>query len=105
MRSFILAAAGILLLGFTAQAQQNNPFPAGVGRDTIAAACTQCHRAGPIVQLRMGEAGWRRQLYNMMLRGAQIKPDEIDDVVKYLATNFGPGGAGPRPGADAGEIA
>jgi mono/diheme cytochrome c family protein len=90
MRRFILAAACILL-SFTAQAQQSNPFPAGAGRDTIAVACIQCHRAGPITQLRMGEAGWRRQVYNMVLRGAQIGPDEIDDVVKYLATNFGPG--------------
>jgi mono/diheme cytochrome c family protein len=94
MRRFILAGAGVLasiLLGLTAQAQQSNPFPAGTGRDIIAVACTQCHRAGPITQLRMGEAGWRRQVYNMVLRGAQIGPDEIDDVVKYLATNFGPG--------------
>jgi mono/diheme cytochrome c family protein len=103
MRRFILAAAGILAgvcFGFSgapAQAQQSNPFPAGAGRDTIAVACTQCHRAGPITQLRMGEEGWRRQVYNMMLRGAQIKPDEIDDVVKYLATSFGPGVPVPGP--------
>jgi mono/diheme cytochrome c family protein len=101
MRRFILAAAGIFLLAFTAEAQQSNPFPAGVGRDIIATACTQCHRAGPITQLRMGEAAWRRQVYNMVLRGAQIGPDEIDDVVKYLATNFGPGvpipGSAPAP--------
>ena len=91
MRRFILATASVLLLGSTAEAQQSNPFPAGASRDLIAVACTQCHRAGPITQLRMGEAGWRRQVYNMVLRGAQIGPDEIDDVVKYLATNFGPG--------------
>ena len=100
MRKFIPAAAGFFasaLLNFAAQAQQSNPFPAGEGRDTIAVACTQCHRAGPIVQLRMGEEGWRRQVYNMVLRGAQIRPDEIDDVVKYLATNFGPGVPVPGP--------
>jgi mono/diheme cytochrome c family protein len=91
MRRFILATASVLLLGSTAEAQQSNPFPAGASRDLIAVACTQCHRAGPITQLRMGEAGWRRQVYNMVLRGAQIGPDEMDDVVKYLATNFGPG--------------
>ena len=95
MRKFILPA--ILLLSFTAEAQQSDPFPAGTGRDTIAVACTQCHRAGPIVQLRMSEEGWRRQVYNMMLRGAQIRPDEIDDVVNYLATNFGPGVPFPGP--------
>jgi len=101
MRRFILAAASVLLLGFPSEAQQSNPFPAGESRDLIAVACTQCHRAGPITQLRMGEAGWRRQVYNMVLRGAQIGPDEIDDVVKYLATNFGPGvpvpGVTPAP--------
>jgi mono/diheme cytochrome c family protein len=90
MRRFILAAVSVLL-GSTAEAQQSSPFPAGASRDLIAVACTQCHRAGPITQLRMGEAGWRRQVYNMVLRGAQIGPDEMDDVVKYLATNFGPG--------------
>jgi mono/diheme cytochrome c family protein len=95
MRRFILAAACILL-NFSAEAQQTGPFPAGVGRDIIAVACTQCHRAGPITQLRMGEEAWRRQVYNMVLRGAQIGPDEIDDVVKYLTTNFGPGV--PTPG-------
>jgi mono/diheme cytochrome c family protein len=95
MRRLILPA--ILLLGFSAEAQQSTPFPAGTGRDTIAVACTQCHRAGPIVQLRMGEDGWRRQVYNMILRGAQIRPDEIEDVVNYLATNFGPGVPIPGP--------
>jgi hypothetical protein len=39
----------------------------------------------------MGEAAWRQRVYNMILRGAQIGPSDIDDVVKYLATNFGPG--------------
>src|ERR1700753_382583 len=96
MRSFILAAAGVLL-GSVAAAQQSNPFPPGPGRDIVATACTQCHRAGPIIQLRMGEAGWRRQVYNMVLRGAQIGPDDMDDAVRYLATNFGPGA--PIPGS------
>jgi mono/diheme cytochrome c family protein len=110
MRRFILAVASILL-SFSAEAQQSSPFPEGAGRDIIAAACTQCHQARPITQLRMGEAGWRRQVYNMVLRGAQIGPNEIDDAVKYLATNFGPGVPIPglatppvtlpdRPGAD-----
>ena len=101
MRRVILAAASVLLLGSLAAAQQSNPFPPGASRDIVAVACTQCHRAGPITQLRMGEAGWRRQVYNMVLRGAQIGPDDIDDVVKYLATNFGPGvpvpGVTPAP--------
>ena len=105
MRSVFLTSASILtsiFLNFGAEAQQTSPFPPGAGRDIIAVACTQCHRAGPITQLRMGEAGWRRQVYNMVLRGAQIGPDEIDDVVKYLTTNFGPGV--PVPGLAAAPV-
>jgi mono/diheme cytochrome c family protein len=100
MRRFILTAA-VILLGFAAEAQQTGPFPDGTGRDIVAGACTQCHQAGPITQLRMGEAAWRQRVYNMILRGAQIGPGEIDDVVKYLATNFGPGVPIPAPATPA----
>ena len=34
---------------------------------------------------------WRLQVYDMIERGAQVTPSEIDAAVKYLATNFGPG--------------
>ena len=33
----------------------------------------------------------------MVLRGAQVQPAEIDQVVTYLATNFGPGVNVPPP--------
>jgi mono/diheme cytochrome c family protein len=39
----------------------------------------------------MNEAGWRNQIYDMVLRGAQIGPNDIDAATKYLATSFGPG--------------
>ena len=73
------------------KAQPASPFPDGPGQQVVAVACTQCHQAGPIVQLRMSEQGWRRQIYNMVLRGAQIGPDDIDVASSYLAAKFGPG--------------
>jgi cytochrome c5 len=39
---------------------------------------------------RDGPVGWKRHVYNMVLRGAQLTPREADTVISYLVTNFGP---------------
>jgi len=90
-------AAGALALGALApvialQAQQAaSLLPPGEGRDIVAVACVQCHAPSAFAQLREGPEGWRFQVYDMILRGAQVRPAEIDQVVGYLARNFGPG--------------
>lgn len=68
-----------------------DPFPPGPGHDIVAVACVQCHASALIQALRMNEAGWRRQTEIMIVRGAQIGPEEIDAVSSYLASAFGPG--------------
>jgi cytochrome c5 len=98
----ILAAAPLAIAGAGARAQQASPFPDGPGREIVAQACTQCHQAGPITQMRMNERGWRRQIYNMVLRGAQIGPGEIDAATAYLVAHFGPGV--PAPGQSNAEV-
>jgi cytochrome c5 len=88
---------GLLLLLAAAAAsssyaqQKTNPLPAGDGRDLVAVACSQCHYLGTIAKIRDGAAGWRTYVNNMVLRGAQLTPAEVDKVVNYLATNLGPG--------------
>src|SRR6202050_3246971 len=74
------------------RAQQNaNPLPAGEGRELVAVACSQCHYLGTIAKIRNGAAGWRIFVNNMVLRGAQLNPSEVDKVVDYLSRNLGPG--------------
>jgi mono/diheme cytochrome c family protein len=77
-------------LGFS-QAPQ---LPPGDGRDLVATACTQCHALRPIVMKRDGVGGWRATVEEMVIRGAQLLPEEAESVVRYLAANFGPG---PNP--------
>jgi cytochrome c5 len=72
-------------------AQAPNPLPAGDGRDIVSVACSQCHYLGTIAKIREGSAGWRMHVDNMVLRGAQLTPAEIDKVVDYLSLNLGPG--------------
>ena len=101
MRRLILASA-MMAAGSATQAQQANVFPDGPGRDIVSVACTQCHAPQPFTQLRMGENGWRKQVENMVLRGAMIAPSELDVVTKYLTTAYGPGV--PLPGTPSRKI-
>ncbi len=80
-----------------AAARPADPFPAGEGHDLVAVACTQCHLAAPIAALRMDEKGWRQQIQIMIVRGAQIGPNQIDQAAGYLASVFGPGVPLPYP--------
>jgi mono/diheme cytochrome c family protein len=92
MRRFAIAFTFLLVAASSSRAQQAaNPLPPGEGRDLIAVACSQCHYLGTIAKIRDGADGWRLYVSNMVLRGAQLTPTEVDTVVKYLAENLGPG--------------
>ena len=94
MRRLVLSAslAALVLAAATPVAAQTaSPWPAGDGRDLVAVACSQCHSLAPLTAVRDGPAGWKRHVYNMVLRGAQLTPREADTVIQYLITHFGPG--------------
>lgn len=104
MKSLVMGApvwAAVLwaALVFPAHAQQPaaNLLPPGDGRDVVAVACTQCHGPNVFAQLREGADAWRFQVYDMILRGAQVQPDDVDKVVGYLSASFGPGVNVPPP--------
>jgi mono/diheme cytochrome c family protein len=71
-----------------------NGLPPGDGMSLVAVACTQCHGLRTIMTLRDGPTGWKIFVDNMILRGAQLRPQEADTVIQYLSQHFGPG-AGP----------
>ena len=98
-RLSVLGALAALSLAATtpAHAQTAMTLPQGDGRDLVAVACSQCHTLNTILVGREGAAGWKRHVYNMVLRGAQLSPREADTVIQYLAANFGPGS--PQPAA------
>jgi cytochrome c5 len=91
--SLAMLALGIAIVAVAppGRAQQSNPLPEGDGRDLVAVACSQCHYLGTIAKIRDGRAGWRTYVNNMVLRGAQLTPAEVDKVVDYLSANLGPG--------------
>ncbi len=102
MRPLILCAGAVAAalagaLPVAAQQQQSPSLPPGDGRDVVAQACTLCHSLNTVLQLRQGAEGWRSIIDYMVLHGAQLTPQQADQAVEYLATNFGPGVDVPRP--------
>jgi cytochrome c5 len=89
---FLSALAALpLAIATPLYAQTTASLPQGDGRDLVATACSQCHTLSVIMAGRDGPVGWKRHVYNMVLRGAQLSPREADTVIGYLITNFGPG--------------
>jgi mono/diheme cytochrome c family protein len=85
------ALAVLTLAAGTPALAQPASLPQGEGRDVIATACSQCHTLNVLMAGRDGPVGWKKHVYNMVLRGAQLSPREAETVIQYLITNFGPG--------------
>jgi mono/diheme cytochrome c family protein len=88
--AFFVAALTLSAGSALAQGAPPAALPPGDGRDMLATACSQCHTLAVIRAMREGPEGWRRHVYNMVTRGAQLTAREADTVVAYLASNFGP---------------
>jgi len=96
----VLCTAG-LAIAIAMPACAQGALPPGEGRDLMATACSQCHPLNVIRSMREGAEGWKRHVYNMVTRGAQLNAREADMVVAYLAANFGP----TAPAASAVQVA
>ena len=89
-----------LLIPSTASAQDDGPLdtllPEGEGRELVADYCTRCHSSERIrqvvVQGQGGNEAFWRALVGRMVRvfNAPIASHDVDPIVSYLATHFGP---------------
>jgi hypothetical protein len=65
-------------------------LPPGEGQGLVARACGGCHDLGGTVRLRAAAPKWEALVLDMGARGAPIEIDDIDPMVRYLSTVFGP---------------
>jgi putative heme-binding domain-containing protein len=65
-------------------------LPEGKGKAEFVNSCTACHRTDMVIRLRKTPAAWRTIVDDMVSRGAAGSKEDIDNIVLYLATNFGP---------------
>jgi len=74
------------------QEDWKSQLPNGEGKDLTVELCgTSCHNLQKIVAARKTEKEWEQSVALMIGRGAQIFPEEADQIIKYLAKNFPPG--------------
>ena len=92
MRRRIPWLACVLAIG--AQAGEHSVWPEGEGREIAERACSQCHDPVVITASRLSAGQWSARVDAMLAKGAKVGDDEIDPLIEYLATHFGP--ASPR---------
>jgi len=91
MRLLPLGFVAALYLAAGTPVHAQGALPQGEGRELVTVACSQCHALSVLTAARDGPVGWKKHVYNMVLRGAQLTPREADTVITYLVTHFGPG--------------
>jgi len=69
--------------------QENAHLPEGPGKAVTERVCAECHGLDQVTQARMTRQGWSDVVKDMVGRGAKATDREVDEIVAYLAANFG----------------
>jgi mono/diheme cytochrome c family protein len=89
MKTFVPMCAIALFASLTPFSFAQDNLPAGKGRETFKKVCTQCHDVEGVPQLRYSRADWSSLVYSMKDMGADATKAELEEIVDYLAKNFG----------------
>ena len=92
MKTFTSISLLLLAVSF-ASVSRGQDLPPGEGRETLQKVCTQCHDIESIPRLRYSREDWSNLVYSMKDMGADATGPELEQIVDYLAKNFGKGGA------------
>ena len=88
-----LVVAIVLAMAWSATtgAQRGDDPQIEKGRVVVAQVCTTCHTTlGRMLQVhKQTREQWRELVFFMISRGAQVMPDEIDEVTAFLVANSG----------------
>src|SRR5580658_5805171 len=85
------------LLAAVTLAEGGSPLPVGEGKKIVQAACVSCHTLEVVEGKQWSREHWQTVVAAMVSRGASLKTAQMDEVVAYLAKNFG-GDAGKNKG-------
>jgi hypothetical protein len=80
------------------KAEDFSAYPNGPGKEVFLRVCTRCHEAANSTKLRLTRRQWQGKVYAQADRGAEASGEELDQIVDYLARNFGPGKPQPPAG-------
>jgi hypothetical protein len=69
---------------------QSPELPAGPIQAKVRTACTECHDSHIIMQQRLSNKAWGKEVDKMIKWGALVDPNDRNAFVDYLSTNFSP---------------
>jgi competence protein ComEA len=81
----------LLLFASLAPVSRGQDLPPGEGRETLQKVCTACHDIESIPRLRYSRDDWANLVYSMKDMGADATGPELEQIIDYLAKNFGKG--------------
>lgn len=64
-------------------------LPPGEGRDLVLNSCNTCHNLKVVVRARKNRTEWAKSVNDMIQRGSQLFPEEIEPIAVYLSKVFG----------------
>src|SRR5882762_4092209 len=79
--------------------------PDGKGKAEFERTCTTCHAGAMSTRLNKSHDEWVGIVNDMVSRGAQGSRADLDSIVFYLTTNFGPSKGGNAASASANAAA
>jgi type II secretory pathway component PulK len=97
MRTFILVVASMAALApLCAQSEKakdegwSDLLPPGEARQSVLESCSSCHNLKVVVLARKNRSEWAKAINDMIQRGAQLFPEEIEPITNYLVKVCGP---------------
>jgi competence protein ComEA len=82
-------AFGIAACGLWGIVSGQTKFPDGPGKDAALKICGQCHPAEVLLGVGKSKEGWSATVDDMVAKGATGSDEELQQIVDYLARNFG----------------
>ncbi len=86
LRSALIVAVLALAAGLAAG--QSPDLPPGPVQEKARTACLECHDAGIILQQRLDQKTWTKEVDKMIRWGATVDAKDRDAFIDYLSTNF-----------------
>ena len=80
----------MFLAGLSNVHAQSIDLPAGPVQARVRTACTECHDSRIILQQRLSDKAWTREVDKMIKWGAVVDPADRDAFIRYLSLSFPP---------------
>ena len=68
---------------------QSPDLPPGPMQAKVRTACLECHESRIILQQRLSQKTWTKEVDKMIKWGAVVDPNDRGAFIDYLGTNFG----------------